>query len=595
MARIQILVAGVSTYADAIQASGFSVSLNSFAPDTLQFTIPRSATSALLFADKSTIELYQDSTRIFYGVIRATPVEASALSERHIVNASGGWYGLECWAYEQLAKRYVGGTLQDVMMSEVRIGRTSAGNALMTCGAVIKEAVDYAAAKGALLQAGTISDGPTFPEEDAIDLTPAEIVFRVCRWMPDMVSGFDHATGRMNVSSTPSSTVSIDLHSTAYRVDRADPAPRTDLIVPGVRIDYQIAASVNGKTVLSLVRETAGQTEASGAVKHTMQIRGPSVTKMQQVQHIVIAPLPTDIDLDWWKSHCPDLADARIQNLALANITYDTLPTYPHELLEGSIQDWMLEETTGHNYSLHAVETKVSVEATYDQIVDGKTIKVKGRKYTATITTTDATTRSYSRFSETLSGGEYYPSGLAASLYAAGSKTWWDGQVVISGAECQLGIFPGQALNILNGKAEWATMAARIVAVQHNLDTGRTSIQVGPPRQMTLGDLADQLRRNRRRNTPISTNARLNPDVDDNSDLPRIMLSSHPVRKEASAGLGLMGEETDLVIDVQLNLTTDMLEVKKRKGYVVWAESEPSWETVTNWDVINCDTETTAE
>ena len=589
MARIRLIVGETSYFADAIHAAGFSITLNSFAADTLQFSVPRAITADKIFADGATLQLYQGTVRMFYGVVRATPVEGSANSERHIVNASGGWWGLEQYTFEQLARRYVGGTIQSLSMSDVRLGRSATGDLLQKCGEVIKDAINFASGMGAMIGSGSIADGPYFPEEDALDLTCAEVVFRVCRWMPDMVSGFDHGTGLLNLSTAATSTVTLDLFSKAYRVLQVDPAARTDLIVPGVRIDYQITSSLNGKNVLSLVRETAGNPNAAGGIKHTMAIRGAGITRMQQVQHIKVAELPaSEIDETWWKDHCPDLAAAGIQNLVLEEPNGDVYYG-DNELLEGSVQDWMIKGNPGASYQLRAGQTTRTVKASYDQIIDGKTVKVTGRVYTARITTTDATSRSYSRVSETLSGGEYYPSGLAASLYAAGSKTWWDGQIILAGPECMTGIMPGMAVNVINGRAEWATMGARITAVRHDLDTGRTTIQVGPPRQMTLGDLADQLRRNRRRQTPTSTGSRLNPNIDDASDLPRIELSSHPPRKTASSGMALLGEETSIITDIRLDTATDALQVKKRKGYVVWSEAAPDWADVENWEAINCD------
>jgi hypothetical protein len=587
MARITIKVGDASWFADEINAEGMKIAQNSFAADTLQFTIPRSIDAAKLFSDGSTIEILLGSTRIFIGSVRATPVAASAMSERHIVNASGGWWWLEKHTFEQLHRRYLNGTRQDVLVSSVVLGRTAAGNALMTCGAVIKEAIDFATARAALIQAGTISAGPSFPEEDALDLTCAEMVLRVCRWMPDLVSGFDHSTGRLNLTSTPTSTVSIDAASTTYRVQLVDPAPRTDLLVPGVRVDYQITATVNGKNVLSIVRETAGNPEAIGGVKHTMNIRGGSLSRMQQTQHIKVETLPENANVNWWKAHCADLADARITNLALSDPAAVNV-FGANELVEGTVQEWMLADVEGSSYSLHAGETTFTVKATYDLTVDSKVVHVTDRIYTVKVTTTDATSRSYSRMTSSLGGGEYYPTGLAAALYAAGSRIWWDGTITIMGAEIQPGIIPGMAVNVTGARAEWATMAARIVAVTHDIDAGVTSIRVGPPRQLTLGDLADQLRRNRRRNVPISTSSRLNPDIDDASDLPQVRNGSQGVRKHPSAGLALLGTEQYIITGIKFDPASYELQVTKRKGFVVWSEENSGWALVDGWDTIDC-------
>jgi hypothetical protein len=301
--------------------------------------------------------------------------------------------------------------------------------------------------------------------------------------------------------------------------------------------------------------------------------------------------LPGDLaDAAFWKTHSPDLADPRISSLVLYDAVIDQ-PSYANELLEGSIQEWMLAGVTGANYQLHAEENTIVVTADYTLTIAGVATVVKGRKYACKITTTDATSRSYSRLTSSLSGGEYRPTGLAAALYAAGCKVWWDGTLSITGPGCQLSIIPGHAVNVLNGAPEWATMGARVVSVSHDLDAGKTVVRLGPPRQMTIGDLASQLRRNRRRHVPASTSSRLNPDLDESSDMPQVMMGSHHPRAGSASGLALLGEESYLVTDAQLNAETNMLQIKRRKGYVVWSEAATDWTNVTGWDVTNCDEE----
>jgi hypothetical protein len=318
-----------------------------------------------------------------------------------------------------------------------------------------------------------------------------------------------------------------------------------------------------------------------------MNIRGGSLSRMQQTQYVKVEPLPEDGNIDWWKAHCADLADARIVNLVLSDpAVADKFGD--NELVEGTIQDWMLAGVAGASYSLHAGETTFTVKATYDLYVDGTSVHVTDRIYTVKVTTTDASRRSYSRMTSALGGGEYYPAGLASALFAAGSRLWWDGGITIMGAEIQPGIIPGMAVNVSGARAEWATMAARVVAVTHDIDAGITSIRVGPPRQLTLGDLADQLRRNRRRNVPASTAGRLNPDIDDASDMPQIWSGSHGVRKSPSAGLALLGTEQYILTGIKFDPETYELQVTKRKGFVVWSEGNSEWTVVDGWDTIDC-------
>ena len=108
MARIRIVSGATTYYADEIQASNFTIQLNSFSADTAQFLIPRSIQAAALFAAGQPLDIYLGDVRVFTGQIRATPAETMVTGDRHVVNASGGW-----WWLERLSMRCVGGVRAD--------------------------------------------------------------------------------------------------------------------------------------------------------------------------------------------------------------------------------------------------------------------------------------------------------------------------------------------------------------------------------------------------------------------------------------------------------------------------------------------------
>ena len=57
----------------------------------------------------------------------------------------------------------------------------------------------------------------------------------------------------------------------------------------------------------------------------------------------------------------------------------------------------------------------------------------------------------------------------------------------------------GTVLNLVGGRAEWATMNALLQEILDDLDQGHTTLKFGPPGHLTLQDLMEQLRANRTR------------------------------------------------------------------------------------------------
>ena len=76
---------------------------------------------------------------------------------------------------------------------------------------------------------------------------------------------------------------------------------------------------------------------------------------------------------------------------------------------------------------------------------------------------------------------ETAPIGLAASYYLSLVSPTYDGTITTHEYECSGNLRPGKALNLLNGQAVWATMAAQIQEVRESLYDGITTATVGTP------------------------------------------------------------------------------------------------------------------
>src|SRR5262249_23488242 len=92
------------------------------------------------------------------------------------------------------------------------------------------------------------------------------------------------------------------------------------------------------------------------------------------------------------------------------------------------------------------------------------------------------------------------PVGLAKFIYDAISVLQYEGSLTLQEQEVSAPLSIGNCFNLTGGAlAEWSTMAAMVQAVTENIDTGETTVEFGPPRNLSAGELVDLLRVNRLR------------------------------------------------------------------------------------------------
>jgi hypothetical protein len=131
---------------------------------------------------------------------------------------------------------------------------------------------------------------------------------------------------------------------------------------------------------------------------------------------------------------------------------------------------------------------------------------------------------------------EPVPTGLAQALYAAANTLHYDGSFSIEEDECSALYRPGTLLNLTGGQPAWAAMAAQIAQASEDLFSGRTTLQIGPPKYLSLPDLVTLLRANRTRKPAQRSAVRLTGLASDNG-LSVALGSWHP-RSDAVMGPG---------------------------------------------------------
>ena len=171
--------------------------LVSQAVDTVSFTAPGAAAdSAPLFSFGDACIIRRDATRWFYGVVTDIRRAAAPDDERLLYTVSGPFWHLEQCIYQQTWTVWDSGLAALVTTDKARVilNRDNVTGAAITSAAQIQAAVQYAIDKGAPIQLGTVDSGLYIPWEEVVDLSCAEVIFRMLRWAPDCVAWFDYST-----------------------------------------------------------------------------------------------------------------------------------------------------------------------------------------------------------------------------------------------------------------------------------------------------------------------------------------------------------------------------------------------------------------
>jgi hypothetical protein len=586
-------------------ASDCRLSLASLAAGTAQLTVDGAVDGTLLFARGQAVELALDGVVAFAGLVDRVSPAASGTAESYDVLVKDAFGALDELPYMQPRTVYSageGGLVTGQYQTRLILGQSPTG-ARQTVGAAIREVVEYAAASGVSIVAGTIDAGPEFPWEEICDVTCGQAIQRLTRYCPDMVSWIDyfasppafHVRRRASLSST---TVAMTACS------QVAIQPREDMSPPCVALYYERSNDVAGTVLTSLVSDiypVGADPRQPRALVSTMQLAGAK--SVFQRQYVGATALPsTDIGwAAWWAIREPWLAGARLANLVLHN--HARAGALPNELVVGRIEDWM---------SCSQAEDVVTALADYDLLNDAGAVvkRIRNQLLQQKVTTTDSPAKWWVR-SDVLSGAEPIPSGLAQAMYDSMSTPYYDGSLVIEGDDPTLSLRPGLLIRISGGRSEWASMsAAAVQAVEHSIATGSTTLRFGPPSHLSVQDYRALTQWSRRRSVAQTHVARFSADAGDagaalafGSAAPkgwttpalgetrflRLDGTSYTATLDPSIlGRSVGFSERSFCVDVRYNPSEHRLEVKRWTGWVLATGDTTDWVAMEDGDTVVC-------
>jgi hypothetical protein len=453
--------------------------------DRVMLYVQGNALSSLpTFAANTSIKIFNDGNGWFEGIVTQTPLHCSSNGEAYQYEVSGVWWYLENLIYQQAWKEPIdpvddSPTLYNVYKSRVILGQDISG-AQLSIGEQITDVINYAISCDVNLAMGDIDIPVNIPLDECKDLSCADIIRRLLRWVPDTICYIDYGPSVPTISflrRSQMSSISLNLSS---HVQEFSIQPRHDLQVPAVVLKFETTNSVNGKTWKESVQQKYPESCTGSELKAlvlTINLEGSKASYV--IQNITTAAIETS-SITWWQAHVPGLANISPSNISIGNVSRSS--TLPNELISGTVANWMNKTA-----ETDIVRCKISYADASEAVID--------REVAIRILVTDATTGTYKNLLS-LTTAESIPSNLAEQIYNSVNPLQYDGTAVTVSEEISQDFF-GKTLNITGGQDAWETMDAVVQEVVEDLDSGKIFIKFGPAKHLGAADLAELTRSGR--------------------------------------------------------------------------------------------------
>lgn len=467
--------------------------------DTLSFSAARDFDADDLFPYGCSVELLRSGAVVFLGRIVKAPRRASADSESIAYEAAGPWWWLDHLTFEQLWRFPTGRNPDGSLINDSKpltrllLGRSLDGDKV-PAGDIISEVFSFIAAKfSAPISLGSLSTALSaqIPSEEVRDLTCAEVLRRVLRWFPGVQASWSLSAGHATLNLLDRASLRWSLDPASDPILSADLTPRPDLRPSCVLVRYFRYNTFDGSAMVvpEVVEDKfppAADPYAPDALRLVIQLDGASQSTLSQP----VSSSPIHLSSpDWWRSKVPKLAHPGVADLVVVAGSTSLLADsdaaqgntpFANELLDGAVPYW-----TGCRECPAVASATVSYTVTLsDASTAPRTEILKLR-----LRTTDALSQTYRTVSD-YRPPEPIPSGLAQRYFSALDWLQYDGSVVLAHDDWDGLSRVGYALDLAGfpRRPEWATIGASVVRHSVDLDTGRSTLVVGPARHLAPDD-----------------------------------------------------------------------------------------------------------
>jgi len=502
-AAVPLDAAGVTSCVLTLRANGV---------DQLDFTQGEDwlASPAWPYGSKVTLISRENGTDTirFVGTVESIPRQAQGEGPQEIrYTALNAAHGLMLCDYSQ-EWHYTTDTGADAVIVEptVVLGENDAGERL-TSGGVIAHVAAYAVARGVPIAVGTIAAGVTVPLDERDNIRCWDAIVSMLRYTPDYVLWWDYSTGTATLNVTAPADMPPVSRPVTGAASAASFTPRHDLRVPGVVCTFRWRGDYDGQEVKHRAVQTAGDHTAPRRISLVYDLDGVHAVFISQ--EVEVEDYPGD-----WKSasgkaflqeRLPQLSQLASGDWAVVSVTRSGSLALPARLVSGALPEWTGKDSENETFTVEITYTAKSTDTAH--VLDAGT-----KKLTFTCVSTDATSKTYRKMTEYVEP-EPVPPDMAASLFTSWNRLHYDGQIAFKAQDCDLDLRPGKLLSCTGGLAEWATMAAVIQDVAHDLATGTTVVTTGTCGRLEAGNLMAVYRAARGRRYAYRRLGRDNPDA----------------------------------------------------------------------------------
>lgn len=445
----------------------------------------------------------------FVGTVESIPRQASGGGPQAIrYTALNAAHGLRLCDYSQ-QWHYTSDAGADTVIVEptVVLGEDDSGTRLSS-GQVIAHVAAYAVTRGVSLTVGTVDAGVAVPLDERDNITCWDAIVAMLRYTPDHVLWFDYSTGAPVLHVTAPADMSTESRSVNDAADAVF-TPRHDIRCPGVLCTFRWRGDYDGREVKVRSVQTAGLHTDPRRVSLVYDLDGVHAAFIRQAVEV------EDYPADWTsaagktflKARLPQLAQLADGNWSVTSVTRSGSLGLPARLVSGAVPEWTDKDTETETFTAEIVYTAKSTDTAH--VLDAGT-----RKLTFTCVSTDAVTDTYRKLTEWVEP-EPVPAGMAAALYASWNRLHYDGRLEIRSHDCDLALRPGLLLSCTGGLTEWASMAAVIQDVTHDIGAGSTVVTTGTCGRLEADNLMAVYRAARGRRYAYRRIGRDDPDAGD--------------------------------------------------------------------------------
>jgi hypothetical protein len=258
---------------------------------------------------------------------------------------------------------------------------------------------------------------------------------------------------------------------------------RDDLQHDAVCFTYEQVSSDGSYSSITDIWPPSANQRGFRTLRRTFDFQAPSGTTY--AANIQTAAFPTTAGgwASWLQSYHPALSQSIVsgQSRVTGLTVKSPLPatTYVRQLTSDVFPDWLTEAA--------AADDNLRLRVSYTEMAaDGATVirKVEDREIVVPVTSTNATTKQYTRIIS-LDSGDPLPDtgagGLANEIYNWVSVLPFEGGLERTAAEFPTDITLGVRLNLSGGETAWETMASAVNTLDIDIANGTVRCEFGPP------------------------------------------------------------------------------------------------------------------